>query len=286
MIGIYVLRSFAFAAGAAIVLACTTPAAAACLTGAGNFAAIAQDGGNAQAAIDQTSQASGAACVDQGGDGATASILQIGSAEPNVASIVQTGGADQVAYIGQDGDRNQASIGQSQANGATTLGSGSLLPAGFLARLTGAGPASGYGAVIAQDGSLNNASIQQGSDGAYAEVGQDGDANTAAILQDGLSSGLTGNFASLYQNGSGNLGQLEQIGEANSADLTQTGSNLIGSIAQTGNTNTASLTQTGAGLAYAIVQDGSSTVAGGITLTGVTNVSVTQADVQTIVTAR
>ncbi len=48
----------------------------------------------------------------------------------------------------------------------------------------------------------------------------------------------------------------------------------------------ASLTQTGSGLAYAIVQDGSSTVAGGITLTGVTNVSVTQASVQTIVTAR
>ncbi|MDO8911425.1 MAG: hypothetical protein Q8N10_00135 [Phenylobacterium sp.] len=280
----------------ALAMVWAAPALATCTpTSGGNFASIVQDASASYgvATVAQTRSVNGSACVDQGGSGATAYVRQEGGAGgSNNAQIIQIGGAGQGVYVRQQGDNNQVTVTQLQADGATSLGAQSQLSPGTLSVLANTHPRTSYAAVVFQTGSNDTARIAQGAgaDGSYAEINQGTDLSTASITQNNtLTASILGNFASIIQRFAGDTGDtatVTQDGDNNYASLKQNGSGNLGQIDQTGEANSADLTQTGSGLAYAIVQDGTSTVAGGITLTGVTNVSVMQANVQTIVTAR
>jgi hypothetical protein len=243
------------------------PALAECTTAGGNYSAITQNGGSANASLDQSGAANGAACITQSGQSAIAEMLQIDSAgAANVATIVQANGLNQSASVQQNGNGNFAAVGQSQAQGAVTANFTAVLNqwAGNGANEGDDGRAKdaniyvadpSHGAVIVQTGNGNNASVGQGvgSDGSYAQILQFGSNNTGAISQTNMINALAGsNFASIFQTDS-----------FNSASISQNGSSLIGTIEQTGSGHSASLTQTGQNLEYHIEQSGTQTLGWG-----------------------
>lgn len=104
---------------------------------------------------------------------------------------------------------------------------------------------------LVQNGSYNQAGIDQIGIRNHANVDQYGDNNIAAILQNNQN-----NQALAKQNGSLNNVTLMQSGSGNAAQLTQQGVGNLETVNQSGDGNSAQINQIGSGLSINITQTG------------------------------
>ncbi|MEM6410527.1 MAG: hypothetical protein AAF683_03220 [Pseudomonadota bacterium] len=200
------------------------------------------------------------------------------SAQVTSSSVIEQTGFDNQTTIVQDGEGNRAEVsvlgnsnegGEIRQSGNGSVTELSVVGDGNSFSVTQSGEGGNNLAIGDVRGDSNALFIDQInplSDAYrnYASVTQDGAGNIASVGQTVAAFGDPGtNSATLEQYGSGNDGTISQSGSSNVASLIQDGDNLVGAITQDGAGHNVELTQTGEGLDALSITQSNCALAGG-----------------------